>query len=178
MEENLLGNGSDSDESTHSSRYFKDWFNDQDSKDALVVEPEEQGVQDESESNVLGNLRTSAVKSRRSKCHRKLSEKHEKRKEKEPVCPTGFRGIMSSISMAGQGETVACNKHLQMPTSVRIGRGNNIPHGMKFAAGNKNHNRRKGGWDRPSSDKPSDSGSSTDNHRRQGRPRCSARLGK
>ena len=80
------------------------------------------------------------------------------------MCPTGFRGVMSSISMAGEYETVARNERLQMPTSARFGRGNDIPHGMKFTAGDKNCNRRKGGQDRPSSDKPSDSGSSTDNH--------------
>ena len=178
MEENLLGNRSDSDESTCSSRYFKNWFNDQDSKDALIDEPEERVVQDESESDIPGNSRTSAMKSRRSKRHRKPSEKHEKRKKKEPVRPTGFRGVMSSISMAGQGETVTCNERLQMPTSVRFGRGNNIPHGMKFATGDKNRDRRKEGRDGPGSDKPSNSGSSTDNHGRQGRPRRSARLGK
>ena len=73
-------------------------------------------VQDESESDIPGNSRMSAMKSRRSKRHRKPSEKREKQKEKEPVRPTGFRGVMSSISMAGQGETVARNEHLQMPT--------------------------------------------------------------
>ena len=121
-------------------------------------------VQDESESDVPGNSRTSAMKSRRSKRHRKPREKHEKQKEKEPVRPTGFRGIMSSISMAEQGETVTRNERLQIPTSVRFGRGNNIPHGLKFAAGDKNRNRRKEGQDGPGSDKPSDSGSSIDNH--------------
>ena len=39
VEENLLGNRSDSDESTCSSRYFKDWFNDQDSKDVTNTAP-------------------------------------------------------------------------------------------------------------------------------------------
>ena len=144
----------------------------------LIGEPEEQGVLDESESNVLGSSRTSAVKSRRSKCHRKLSEKCKKRREKEPVCLTGFRGVMSSISRARQGKNVACNKCLQMPTSVRFGRGNNIPHDMKFATGDKNHNRGNGSQDRPGSDKPSNIGSCRDNHGQWGWPRPSARLGK
>ena len=37
-----------------------------------------------------------------------------------------------SISMAGLSETVSRNERPKAPMAVRFGKGNNIPHGMKF----------------------------------------------
>ena len=61
------------------------------------------------------------------------SRKHEKHRSKRPVRPTGFRDVMTLISMAGLSETVSRNEQPKAPTAVRFGKGNNIPHGMKFA---------------------------------------------
>ena len=41
---------------------------------------------------------------------------------------------MSSISIAGLSRTIPRNERRNVPTSVKFGKGNNIPHGMKFIA--------------------------------------------
>ena len=56
-----------------------------------------------------------------------------------PTQPTGFQDVISLISMAGQANSVSRHEWLVAPTAIRFGRGNNIPHGMKFAAKGKVH---------------------------------------
>jgi len=95
-----------------------------DSKDNILEIPDEMSQSD-------GALR--AKKRKHEKRRRNSHKKCEKHKGKQPKHPAGFRELMSSISMAGHGDTVSRHERLGVPTSVTFGKGNNIPHGMKFA---------------------------------------------
>lgn len=66
---------------------------------------------------------------------KETAKKRGDRKGKQPVRPVGFQDMMSSITRAGQRETVPRNEKVGVPTAVTFGRGkNNIPHGLRFNA--------------------------------------------
>ena len=124
VERNLLEENSDSKSGGRPSRYFRDWFNSEDNKGKNNLNPNEPDEPEENQER-RKPIETGSLGGR--------SRKHEKRRSKQPVRPTGFRNIMTSISMAGPSETVSRNEQPKAPTAVRFGKGNNIPHGMKFA---------------------------------------------
>ena len=66
---------------------------------------------------------------------KETAKRRDNRRGKQPVRPAGFQGLMSSISRAGQMETVPRNEKVGLPTAVKFARGkNNIPHGLRFNA--------------------------------------------
>ena len=151
VERNLLERNSDSTSGGRPSRYLQDWFNSEDNKsenDLDSNEPDKPEVSQERRKPIKTGSQEGRLK------------KHEKRESKQPVRPTRFRDIMTSISMAGPSETVSRKKQWKAPTAVRFGKGNNIPHGMKFAVGRETQGHRdKKGPQKDSSD-PSNSSDS------------------
>ena len=140
VEMGLLGDEADSEEEIQPDRYFPE-ESDGDNKSAVPIE---------NESDAPRKIK----KTSRKRPAKKAKEKRKKCEGRTPTRPTGFREVISSISMAGQANTVSWHKRLVAPTAVRFGRGNNIPHGMKFAAKGKVHNNSSGEESDPS--EPSD----------------------
>ena len=130
VKRNLLEENVDSKSGGRPGRYFHDWFNSKNNKSGSDPEPDEL---DELSKNREQRkpVKTEGWDGR--------SEKNERRKKKQPVRPTGFRDVMTSISMAGPSETVSRHERLKVPTAVKFGNGSNIPHGMKFTAGSRAH---------------------------------------
>lgn len=109
------------------------------------------------------------------KPRKKSGKKHGDKKGKQPVRPVGFREFISSISRAGQGETVSRHKRAAAPTSVLLGRGTSkIPHGLTFNA-DKRHKARQdknqgGAYSGGSGGGSSDSSESEDERLLRNRP--------
>ena len=134
----LAGTGSEI--STNKDRYFPGWFggNDDEGDD----DPTE-GIREDGDGIEASSLR----KPSRKRHRKKKSPKRENRKLKQPRKPVGFREIMASISMAGQGETVSRHQMVRKPTAVTFRREEGIPHGLRF-----NTTKGKGGLGPSSSD--------------------------
>ena len=140
VEMGLLGDEADSEEEIQPDRYFPE-ESEEDNKSAVPIE---------NESDAPRKIE----KTGRKRSAKKAKEKRKKREGRTPTRPTGFREVISSISMAGQANTVSRHERLVAPTAVRFGRGNNIPHGMKFTAKGKAHDDSSGEESDPS--EPSD----------------------
>ena len=151
VERNLLEGNSDSKTGGCPSKYFCDWFNSENNKD-----------EDDLKSNKPNELEESQeqwkpIEMGSQEGH---SKKHEKCRSRQPVKPTRFRDVMMSISMAGPSETVSRNEQPKTITAVRFGKGNNIPHGMKFAIVSKAQGHKDKRGPQKDSSGPSDSSES------------------
>ena len=123
VEGDLLATTGSDNEGIHNARYFRQSFSGEDNnsegEDEGEHKPEEPPKKEEPVRKV--DLEKEATKKRID------------RKGKKPVRPVGFQDMMSSISRAGQRETVPRNEKARMTTAVTFGRDKNkIPHGLRF----------------------------------------------
>jgi hypothetical protein len=173
VEGDLLATGSDNENTGNEAKYFKEWFSNEEDEGNNDSKGE-----DEEESEP-GNSQKPEGPAKRGRRKRGRQERQQDRKGKQPVRPAGYQELMSSISMAGQRETVPRTERIKAPTAVTFGRNkNNIPHGLKFNAGKPSRasaNQEKPG---PGSDSSSDHNSSDENeHPVRGRKRTPANKG-
>ena len=98
VERNLLEENADSESGGRPSRYFHDWFNSENNKSGSDPEPDELNEPSKNQE------RQKPVKTEgQDRC----SGKNERCKKKRPVRTTGFRDVMTSISMAA---SASCGK--------------------------------------------------------------------